>query len=93
MSFTVLVGAKLAGTLAGPGYLIQMSALSFRIDNIFVGAVVLAVFGSVADLAFIRVLYSAFPGYRVEQSGKIAAMISTAVPPRRVDRLYRMLSV
>lgn len=37
LSFTVLVAAELAGALAGLGYLIQTSALSFRVDNIFVG--------------------------------------------------------
>jgi ABC-type nitrate/sulfonate/bicarbonate transport system permease component len=70
MSFTVLVAAELAGALAGLGYLIQMSALSFRIDNIFVGIVILAILGFVADLGFMRVLYWAFPWYRAEQTGK-----------------------
>jgi NitT/TauT family transport system permease protein/sulfonate transport system permease protein len=70
MSFTVLVAAELAGALAGLGYLIQMSALSFRIDNIFVGIVILAVLGFLADLAFMRLLYWGFPWYRAEQTGK-----------------------
>jgi NitT/TauT family transport system permease protein/sulfonate transport system permease protein len=70
MSFTVLVAAELAGALAGLGYLIQMSALSFRIDNIFVGIVILAVLGFVADMVLMRVLYWAFPWYRSEQTGK-----------------------
>lgn len=70
MSFTVLVAAELAGALAGLGYLIQMSALSFRIDNIFVGIVILAVLGFLADLVLMRVLYWAFPWYRAEQTGK-----------------------
>jgi ABC-type nitrate/sulfonate/bicarbonate transport system permease component len=70
MSFTVLVAAELAGALAGLGYLIQMSALSFRIDNIFVGIVILAVLGFVADMVLMRVLYWAFPWYRAEQTGK-----------------------
>jgi ABC-type nitrate/sulfonate/bicarbonate transport system permease component len=70
MSFTVLVAAELAGALAGLGYLIQMSALSFRIDNIFVGIVILAVLGFIADMVLMRLLYWGFPWYRAEQTGK-----------------------
>jgi ABC-type nitrate/sulfonate/bicarbonate transport system permease component len=70
MSFTVLVAAELAGALAGLGYLIQISALSFRIDNIFVGIVILAVLGFVADMIFMRVLYWGFPWYRAELTAK-----------------------
>jgi NitT/TauT family transport system permease protein/sulfonate transport system permease protein len=69
ISFTVLVAAELAGALAGLGYLIQMSALSFRVDNIFVGIVVLAILGFVADTVFMTILYWLFPWYRAEQMG------------------------
>ncbi len=70
ISFTVLVAAELAGALAGLGYLIQTSALSFRVDNIFVGIVILAILGFIADALFMAVLYRVFPWYRAEQSGK-----------------------
>ena len=70
ISFTVLVAAELAGALAGLGYLIQMSALSFRVDNIFVGIVMLALLGYAADTVFMLTLYRVFPWYRAEQTGK-----------------------
>jgi ABC-type nitrate/sulfonate/bicarbonate transport system permease component len=70
ISFTVLVAAELAGALAGLGYLIQMSALSFRVDTIFVGIVVLAILGFIADTLFMQLLYWLFPWYRSEQTGK-----------------------
>ncbi|MGM4905464.1 ABC transporter permease [Tardiphaga sp. 866_E4_N2_1] len=70
ISFTVLVAAELAGALAGLGYLIQTSALSFRVDNIFVGILVLAILGFIADTLFMLVLYRLFPWYRSEQTGK-----------------------
>lgn len=70
ISFTVLVAAELAGALAGLGYLIQTSALSFRVDNIFVGIVVLALLGFVADTLLMTTLYWLFPWYRAEQNGK-----------------------
>jgi len=70
ISFTVLVAAELAGALAGLGYLIQMSALSFRVDTIFVGIVVLAILGFIADTLFMMLLYWLFPWYRSEQTGK-----------------------
>jgi ABC-type nitrate/sulfonate/bicarbonate transport system permease component len=70
VAFTVLVAAELAGVLAGLGYLIQMSALSFRVDNIFVGIVVLAVMGFIADTLFMNALYWLFPWYRTEQTKK-----------------------
>jgi ABC-type nitrate/sulfonate/bicarbonate transport system permease component len=70
MSFTVLVAAELAGALAGLGYLIQMSALSFRVDTIFVGIVALAILGFIADTLFMQLLYRLFPWYRSEQTGE-----------------------
>ena len=70
ISFTVLVAAELAGALAGLGYLIQTSALSFRVDNIFVGIVVLALLGFIADTLFMIILYWLFPWYHAEQTGK-----------------------
>ncbi|WP_441252608.1 ABC transporter permease [Tardiphaga sp. 71_E8_N1_1] len=70
ISFTVLVAAELAGALAGLGYLIQTSALSFRVDSIFVGIVVLAILGFIADMLFMLALYRLFPWYRSEQTGK-----------------------
>jgi len=70
ISFTVLVAAELAGALAGLGYLIQTSSLSFRVDNIFVGIVALAILGFIADALFMAILYRVFPWYRAEQTGK-----------------------
>jgi ABC-type nitrate/sulfonate/bicarbonate transport system permease component len=67
LSFTVLVAAELAGAMAGLGYLIQTSALSFRVDNIFAGIVVLAMLGFIADSGFMLFLYRCFPWYRSEQ--------------------------
>lgn len=69
-SYTVLVAAELAGALAGLGYLIQMSALSFRVDNIFVGIVALALLGFASDSLFMVTLYRLFPWYRTEQTGQ-----------------------
>lgn len=70
ISFTVLVAAELAGAIAGLGYFIQNSALSFRVDNIFVGIVVLAILGFIADSLFMVLLYWLFPWYRAQQNGK-----------------------
>jgi ABC-type nitrate/sulfonate/bicarbonate transport system permease component len=69
-SYTVLVAAELAGALAGLGYLIQTSALSFRVDNIFVGIVALALLGFASDALFMAFLYRMFPWYRTEQTGE-----------------------
>lgn len=70
LSFTVLVAAELAGALAGLGYLIQTSALSFRVDNIFVGILILAILGFIADTLFMSLLYWLFPWYRSEQDAE-----------------------
>jgi ABC-type nitrate/sulfonate/bicarbonate transport system permease component len=68
-SYTVLVAAELAGAIAGLGYLIQTSALSFRVDNIFVGIVTLALLGFATDGLFMFLLFKFFPWYRAEQTG------------------------
>jgi NitT/TauT family transport system permease protein/sulfonate transport system permease protein len=70
LCFTVLVAAELAGAIAGLGYLVQISALSFRVDTIFLGIVVLAILGFFTDLLFMKILYGLFPWYRKEQTAK-----------------------
>lgn len=70
VAFNVLVAAELAGALSGVGYLIQSSALQFRVDNVFVGIVLLGALGFIADLSFIRIIYWLFPWYRAEQTQK-----------------------
>jgi ABC-type nitrate/sulfonate/bicarbonate transport system permease component len=69
ISFTVLVAAELAGAQAGLGYLVQTSALSFRVEIIFVGIVALALLGFLADTLFITVLTGCSPGIALSRPG------------------------
>ena len=73
ISFTVLVAVELAGALADLDYLIQTSALSFRVDSIFVSIVVLAFMGFIADTLFMNMIYRLFPWYRASRLGNSAS--------------------
>lgn len=70
IALVVLVAAELAGAAFGVGYLIQMSQAVFRVDQMFVGLVVLGLMGYVADHVFERVIRAWLPWYGAEQAGR-----------------------
>jgi ABC-type nitrate/sulfonate/bicarbonate transport system permease component len=67
VALVVLVAAELTGAVFGVGYLIQMSQQVFRVDQMFVGLVVLGVMGFTADFAFERAVRWLLPWYGAEQ--------------------------
>jgi NitT/TauT family transport system permease protein/sulfonate transport system permease protein len=66
IALVVLVAAELTGANYGVGYLIQMSQQIFRVDNMFVGLVLLGILGFSADHLFDRVLRALLPWYGAE---------------------------
>lgn len=70
VALVVLVAAELAGALFGVGYLIQMSQQVFRVDQMFVGLVVLGAMGFTADWLFERAVRWLLPWYGAEQSSR-----------------------
>jgi NitT/TauT family transport system permease protein len=70
VALVVLVAAELAGAAFGVGYLIQMSQQVFRVDQMFVGLVVLGVMGFAADFLFERAVQRLFPWYGAEKESQ-----------------------
>jgi NitT/TauT family transport system permease protein/sulfonate transport system permease protein len=70
VALVVLVAAELAGALFGVGYLIQMSQQVFRVDQMFVGLLVLGAMGFTADLVFERAVRWLLPWYGAEQTSR-----------------------
>ncbi|MGY3619151.1 ABC transporter permease [Bradyrhizobium sp. USDA 10063] len=66
VALVVLVAAELAGAAFGVGYLIQMSQHVFRVDEMFVGLMVLGAMGFAADLLFERAVRRLLPWYGAE---------------------------
>jgi len=87
VALVVLVAAELAGAAFGVGYLIQMSQQVFRVDQMFVGLIVLGVMGFSADFLFERAVRRLFPWYGAEkESGKkIVGPEGSAAPTVRAD--------
>jgi ABC-type nitrate/sulfonate/bicarbonate transport system permease component len=67
VALVVLVAAELAGAVFGVGYLIQMSQQVFRVDQMFVGLVVLGAMGFTADFAFERGVQWLLPWYGADK--------------------------
>lgn len=63
VALVLLVAAELTGAAFGVGYLIQMSQQVFRVDQMFVGLIVLGAMGFTADLAFERTIRKLLPWY------------------------------
>lgn len=84
VALVLLVAAELAGAVFGVGYLIQMSQQVFRVDQMFVGLVMLGVMGFIADFAFERAVRWLFPWYGAEeaQRGRAAQPDPREVPVR-----------
>ncbi|WP_225670216.1 ABC transporter permease [Bradyrhizobium hereditatis] len=70
VALVLLVAAELAGTAFGVGYLIQMSQQVFRVDQMFVGLIVLGAMGFAADLLFERTVRQLLPWYGAETAAK-----------------------
>ncbi len=71
IALVVLVAAELAGAAFGVGYLIQMSQTVFRVDQMFVGLVLLGAMGYAADLLFERIIRFFWPWYSAQQDSSI----------------------
>jgi NitT/TauT family transport system permease protein/sulfonate transport system permease protein len=70
VALVVLVAAELAGAAFGVGYLIQMSQQVFRVDQMFVGLIVLGVMGFAVDFLFERAVQRLFPWYGAEKESQ-----------------------
>lgn len=68
IALVLLVASELAGAVFGVGYLIQMSQQVFRVDQMFVGLVVLGAMGFIADFGFERSVRWLLPWYGAEQA-------------------------
>ncbi|WP_199175878.1 ABC transporter permease [Telmatospirillum siberiense] len=68
VALMILVAAELTGAVFGVGYLIQMSQMVFRVDQMFVGLVVLGVLGFASDLLFNRIVALLLPWYGAERT-------------------------
>jgi ABC-type nitrate/sulfonate/bicarbonate transport system permease component len=89
VALVVLVAAELAGAAFGVGYLIQMSQQVFRVDQMFVGLIVLGAMGFAADLLFERVVHRLFPWYGAEKAVPKVASTGGSSPVRRESNLLQ----
>ncbi|CAO3424515.1 ABC transporter permease [Azospirillum doebereinerae] len=67
VALVILVAAELAGAMRGVGYLIQLSQLVFRVDQMFVGLLALGVMGFTADTLFDLGVRRLMPWYGAER--------------------------
>lgn len=67
VALMILVAAELTGAVFGVGYLIQMSQMVFRVDQMFVGLMVLGAMGLASDVLFNRVVGLLLPWYGAER--------------------------
>jgi ABC-type nitrate/sulfonate/bicarbonate transport system permease component len=67
VGFVCLVAAEISGAVYGVGYLIQLSQMVYRIDQMFVGLIFLGLLGFLADRVFVLVVRTLFPWYGAEE--------------------------
>jgi ABC-type nitrate/sulfonate/bicarbonate transport system permease component len=67
VGFVCLVAAEISGAVYGVGYLIQLSQMVYRIDQMFVGLIFLGLLGFLADRVFVVVVRKLFPWYGAEE--------------------------
>lgn len=67
VGFVCLVAAEISGAVHGVGYLIQLSQMVYRIDQMFVGLIFLGLLGFLADRLFVFVVGRLFPWYGAEE--------------------------
>ena len=67
VGFVCLVAAEISGAVFGVGYLIQLSQMVYRVDQMFVGLIFLGLLGFLADRLFVLVVGKLFPWYGAEQ--------------------------
>ena len=61
MAFIMIFVSELAGSSSGIGYLISVSHLAYRIDQMIVGLILLGFFGAFTDYVFVRIIRVVFP--------------------------------
>jgi ABC-type nitrate/sulfonate/bicarbonate transport system permease component len=71
VAIVILVAAELTGASFGVGYLIQMSAQVFRVDQMFVGLIMLGVMGFSINFLFDWIIVKCFPWYGAEQRSQV----------------------
>lgn len=71
VAFVLLVASEIVGAVQGVGYLIQLSQMVYRVDQMFVGLFLLGLLGFCADRIFIMVVARLFPWYGAEARASI----------------------
>jgi NitT/TauT family transport system permease protein/sulfonate transport system permease protein len=67
VAFVLLVASEIVGAVQGVGYLIQLSQMVYRVDQMFVGLLFLGLLGFSADRLFVLVVQRLFPWYGAEE--------------------------
>jgi len=80
VALMILVAAELTGAAFGVGYLIQMSQMVFRVDQMFVGLLVLGLMGFASDFLFTTAVAALLPWYGAER--RVKAKTGPARSPR-----------
>lgn len=66
VAFVLLVASEIVGAVQGVGYLIQLSQMVYRADQMFVGLFFLGVLGFSADRLFVALVHRFLPWYGAE---------------------------
>jgi len=61
IAYIMVFVSELAGASSGLGYLISVSHLSYRIDKMIAGLILLGLFGALTDLVFVKLFKRTFP--------------------------------
>lgn len=61
LAFIMVFVSELAGASSGIGYQIYVSQLAYRMDRMIAALILLGVFGAIADLGLIRIVWRLFP--------------------------------
>jgi len=61
IAYIMIFVSELAGSSSGLGYLISVSHLSYRIDKMIVGLILLGFFGAFTDFLFVKITRRLFP--------------------------------